>query len=315
MMEVLSAGLIVSDIVVYPIDFGKFNIDTQPIENITYASGGDALNVAVNLAGLGIDAGIAGVIGNDPPGERILSVVESAGINHECMIKSKNNQTSTSIVLCKKTGEHHFIYYGKSNDEFNESMISDAVLSEIKILNVSSAMALRSLDGKGLQELFRRAKKYGVITTLDAAHDRDDKWLEKAEEAFRYTDVFFPSYDEARMITGNAQTEKMAEFMKKYGLKIFGVKLGAKGCYITNFDDGGGKIVPAFPCDNVVDTTGAGDAFMAGFICGLLKGFYYIDCALLGSAASNYCIRHFGSTGYLPEFSRIRQMALAKEKK
>ena len=313
-MEVLSAGLIVSDIVVFPVDFGKFNVDTQPVEKITFTSGGDALNVAVNLAELGVEAGIAGVIGNDLAGEGILSTIKSAGLNYEYLARSKKHQTSSAVVLCQKSGEHHFVYYGKSNDEFSSSMISDSVLSQIKILHIGSAMALAELDGKGLEELFLRAKKYGVTTTLDAAHDVHGKWLEKVERAFENTDIFFPSYDEARMITGFEEPVKMAEFMKKYGLKIFGVKLGVKGCYVTNFKDKGGKIIPAFNCDNIVDTTGAGDAFMAGFICGLLKDFDYIDCALMGSAVSNFCIRHIGATGHLPGFENVKYLAFRNKK-
>jgi len=308
-MEVLSAGLIVSDIIVHPVDSGIFDVDTQVLENVTYATGGDALNVAVNLAKLGIDTGIAGVIGKDGSGDNILSKLESIGLNCDNIIKSEKNPTSTCVVLCEKSGERHFLYYGKTNDELIESMIPDEVLSQIKILNIGSAMALAGLDGDGMAELFKRAKKYGVTTMFDVTHDSQGKWIEKVEKAFEYTDVFIPSYVEAKMITGYEKPEEMAEFMKKYNLKIFGVKLGAQGCYITDFKKN--AIVPALPCDEIVDTTGAGDAFIAGFICGLLKGFGHIDCAKLGSAVSNYCIRHFGATGYLPDYESLKEFAFS----
>ena len=309
-IEVLSAGLIVSDIIVHPVDSGIFNIDSQTIENLNYTLGGDALNVAVNLAKLGINTGLSGVIGNDASGGHILNILESLGINHDCVVKSEKYQTSTSVVLCEKSGERHFLYYGKSNDEFDGLIIPDEILSMIKILNIGSAMALNGFgeDGEGLADLFKRAKKHGVITTLDATHDSHDKWLKKIEKALNYTDVFIPSYIEAKKITGCETPEKMAEFMKKYNLKIFGVKLGAQGCFITDFKTVS-EIIPAFECDEVVDTTGAGDAFMAGFICGLIKGFGYIDCAKLGSAVSNFCIRHFGATGYLPDFNELKDFA------
>ena len=305
-MEVLSAGLIVSDIIVHPVDSEIFDMDSQILDNITYAVGGDALNVAANLAALGIDVGLAGVIGNDASGNQILSSLQSVGINCENVMKSQKYQTSTSVVLSEKSGERHFLYYGKSNDEFGESMIPEKILSQIKILNVGSAMALGSLDGQGLADLFKRAKNYSVTTTLDVTSDSQGKWLGKIEKALEYTDVFIPSFSEAKMITGCEKPEKMAEFMKQYNVKIFGVKLGAQGCYI---DD---QIIPAFPCNEVVDTTGAGDAFMAGFICGLLKGFRTVECALLGNAVSNFCIRHFGATGYLPDFESLKKFALSQ---
>ena len=308
-MDVLSAGLMVSDIIVHPVDPGIFDRDTQILENITFATGGDALNVAVNLARLGVDTGITGVIGDDAAGNNILSALKSVGVNCENVVISEKYQTSTCVVLCEKSGERHFLYYGKSNDELNESMIPDKVLSQIKILNIGSAMALDGLDGDGMANLFKRAKKYGVTTMFDATHDSSGKWIEKVEKAFEYTDIFIPSYDEAKMITGYEKPEDMAGFMKKYNLKIFGVKLGAQGCYITDFKDA--QIVPAFYCDEVVDTTGAGDSFMSGFICGYLKGRGYVDCAKLGSAVSNYCIRHFGATGYLPDYESLEKFAFS----
>ncbi|MCL1793070.1 MAG: sugar kinase [Oscillospiraceae bacterium] len=306
-MEVLSAGLMVSDILAQPVDPDIFEMDSQALENIAFKTGGDALNVAVNLAKLGVGAGVAGVIGDDAPGRDITAKLKAAGVNCDNVEISKKNNTSACIVLCEKSGERHFLYYGKSNHEFAETMISDEALSQISILNVGSAMALDSLDGEGLARLFWRAKRQGATTTLDLTHDSDGKWLKKVEAAFEYTDVFIPSLVEAKMVTGKEDPEDMAEFMRKYKLKIFGVKLGGKGCYVTDFKEA--KIVPAFACDEVVDTTGAGDAFMAGFICALLRGFCAFDCAKLGAAASNFCIRHLGATGYLPGFESLVKFA------
>jgi len=306
-MEVLSAGLIVSDILAHPVDPGIFGMDSQALENVTFATGGDALNVAVNLARLGVDVGLAGVVGDDAPGRDILAKLAAAGVNCDNVAKSGKNRTSTCIVLCEKSGERHFLYYGKCNHEFAEHMVSDGALSKISILNVGSAMALDSLDGEGLTKLFWRAKRYGVTTTLDLTHDSSGKWLKKVEGALEHTDVFIPSFVEAKTLTGKDEPEDMAEFMRKYGLKVFGVKLGERGCYITDFKEA--KTVPAFACEDVVDTTGAGDAFMSGFICGLLRGFGPFDCAKLGAAAGNFCIRKIGANGHLPDYGTLKSFA------
>lgn len=306
-MEVLSAGLMVSDIIVHPVDPKIFEMDSCAIENVTFKTGGDALNVAVNLAKLGIGAGMAGVVGDDAAGRDITAKLAAAGVDCGNVVKSEKNRTSTCIVLCEKSGERHFLYYGKCNHEFAEPMISEEALSRISILNVGSAMALDSLDGEGLTKLFWRAKKRGVTTTLDLTHDSSGQWLKKVEGAFEYTDVFIPSLVEAKALTGMDEPEQMAEFMREYKLKIFGVKLGEKGCYITDFKQA--KTVPAFFCGEVVDTTGAGDAFMSGFICGLTKGFGPFDCAKLGAAAGNFCIRGLGATGNLPDYETLRKFA------
>jgi sugar/nucleoside kinase (ribokinase family) len=306
-MQVLSAGLMVSDILARPVDPGIFEMDSQALENVTFATGGDALNVAVNLAKLGVDVGLAGVVGDDAPGRDMITKLTEAGVDCGNVKKSEKNQTSTCIVLCEKSGERHFLYYGKCNHEFAEHMISDEALSQISILNIGSAMALDSLYGEGLAKLFWRAKKHGVTTTLDLTHDSSGKWLKKVEGAFEYTDVFIPSLVEAEAVTGKSEPEDMAEFMRGYKLKVFGVKLGERGCYITDFKEA--KIVPAIPCDEVVDTTGAGDAFMSGFICGLTKGFGPFDCAKLGVAAGNFCIRRIGANGHLPDYETLKSFA------
>ena len=306
-MEVLSAGLMVSDIIAHPVEPGIFEMDSQALENIAFKTGGDALNVAVNLANLGVGVGVAGVVGDDAAGRDIKAKLAAAGVDCENVAVSEKNQTSTCIVLCEKSGDRHFLYHGKSNHEFAETMISDETLSGISILNIGSAMALNSLDGEGLAKLFKRAKQRGVTTTLDLTHDSSGKWLEKVEAAFEYTDVFIPSLVEAKSVTGMAEPGEMAEFMRKYKLRVFGVKLGEMGCFITDFKEA--KIVPAFACDEIVDTTGAGDAFMAGFICGLTKGFGCFDCAKLGAAAGNFCIRRLGATGNMPDYGTLAKFA------
>ena len=306
-MEVLSAGLMVSDIIVHPVDPKIFEMDSQALENIAFKTGGDALNVAVNLAKLGVDVGVAGVVGDDAAGRDITAKLAAAGVDCGNVAISEKNQTSTCIVLCEKSGERHFLYHGKSNHEFAEPMISEEALSQISILNIGSAMALDSLDGEGLAKLFWRAKRHGVTTTLDLTHDSGGKWLEKIEGALEHTDVFIPSLVEAKMVTGMDEPEDMAEFMRKYKLKIFGVKLGERGCFVTDFKQA--KTVPAFSCDEVTDTTGAGDAFMSGFICALLGGFGCFDCAKLGAAAANFCIRKIGATGNLPGYETLTKFA------
>ncbi|MFA5818283.1 MAG: carbohydrate kinase family protein [Bacteroidales bacterium] len=293
-MDVLSIGLMVADIIIYPVDAGIFEKDSVRLDTIKHTSGGDALNVAINLAKLGINTGICGVVGNDPSGKFLVDEASRFGVETSGVIISDIYATSTSVVLTESNGARHFAYYGKSNDSFSYTMVSEESIKNVKLLYIGSTMSLAGIDGNGLTALFKKARSYNIKTAMDATWDNDGLWLAKIKDSLPYTDLFFPSYDEAVMITGEKSVHKMREFIAAYGVKQFGVKLGSKGCYVTDFEKE--YIIPPFDCNNVVDTTGAGDAFMSGYLVGLLNDWDIYKSAVFAGAVSNFCIRELGAT-------------------
>ncbi|MHB1485243.1 MAG: carbohydrate kinase family protein [Saccharofermentanales bacterium] len=293
-MDVLSIGLMVADIIIDPVDASIFKKDTMKINSIKYAPGGDALNVAINLAKLGVDTGVCGVVGNDPSGKFLIDEANKINVDTSNVFVTDQYATSTSIVMIEPNGERHFAYYGKSNDAFSHIMISEENIKSTKLLYVGSTMSLAGIDGIGLTRLFKMAKKNNVLTAMDATWDSDGLWFEKVKETLPYTDLFFPSYNEAVMITGEKSVHKMRKFMEKYGVKQFGVKLGDKGCYVTDFDKE--YHIPPFKCDKIVDTTGAGDAFMSGYIVGVLNKWDIYKSSVFAEAVSNFCIKELGAT-------------------
>ena len=302
-MDVLSIGLMVADIIINPVDASIFEKDSAKIDTIKFTSGGDALNVAINLAKLGIKTNICGMVGNDTSGKFLVNEANRWGVDTSGVIISDEYSTSTSVVLSESNGARHFAYYGKSNDSFTYKMISDANIKNSKIIFIGSSMALAGIDGNGLTVLFKKAKSYNIKTAMDATWDTNGLWLEKIKDALPYTDVFFPSYDEAVQITGTRSLHTMREFFSAYRLKQFGVKLGSKGCYVTDFDHE--YFIPPFGCPCVVDTTGAGDAFMSGYLVGLLKNWDIYESAVFACAVANFCIRVMGATTSNINFNEI----------
>jgi len=301
-MDILSAGLLVSDIIVSPIDASVFRADTVPIQAPKFIPGGDALNAAIHLAELGVRTGICGMAGQDSSGAFLIREAEKAGLESHIRL-SEESGTATSIVLCEPNGERHFAYYGESNDRFAPEMIPDSLLQETKILYIGSVMGLKNFRGTALRDLFRRAKQYGARTAMDATYAPDGITLAKIEEALPYTDLFFPSFCEASELTGKQDVREMRDVMALCGLGVFGVKLGKAGCYVTDFQSE--YEVSAFACDPVVDTTGAGDAFMAGYLYGFLRGWGIRDSAVFGGAVSNFCIRAYGATTNAPDLTQV----------
>lgn len=286
--DILAAGLMVYDILVSPVDASVFECDTTRINSIDYATGGDALNVAVVAAKLGMKVAMSGVVGEDMPGRTLREEAEKNGVDTAGVRISEKNKTSVSIVM-RSGGERHFAYYGEANDEFDDSYISDELLAESKLIYIGSMMALKGLEGDGLARLFERAHKFGTLTAMDSTWTNDGIWMPKLEAALPHTDIFIPSSYEAKELSGSDDPAETVRFLHEKGVKIAGVKMGKHGVYVE------GTMLPAFNCEKVIDTTGAGDSFMSGFVSGIVLGMEPAEAALLGSAVSNHCIRKVGA--------------------
>jgi len=116
------------------------------------------------------------------------------------------------------------------------------------------------------------------------------------------TDIFVPSYDEAVMITGEKDLSKMRSAFSQYGIKYLVIKLGEKGCYITDFSNE--QIIPAFKF-SAIDTTGAGDAFVGGLLFGLSTGWSLESAAVFANATAGFNVTKVGATGGVPDFDTV----------
>ena len=293
--DVIAAGLMVMDIIASPVGREVFERDTVYPDRIAYSAGGDALNVAINLAKLGAKVTIAGCVGGDPAGQALKNRLEEGGVDTGLVDVRAGVSTATSLILCDPAGERHFIYAPGANDLFAGDMLTDEALSRAQMLYVGSAMPLPGLENGVLASLMRRARSLGLITAMDAAGTPDPSWKKRIEPALPETDIFIPSLYEAQAITGEEKPEDAARYLRAHGVRVAGVKLGEDGCYI---DDGVGRFIPAFRSAKPVDTTGAGDAFMAGFVRGALMGWPAEKCARLGCAMGASCIGSLGSTSH-----------------
>lgn len=293
-MDVVCIGLLVCDIIAKPVERTIFAKDLVRPDFFKILPGGDSLNAAVNMSKLGLDVALVGVVGKDPLGEFLLEEASSNGVNIKGVVKSEKFATSTSLVIVEECGERHFVYYGEANDNLSIEDIDFDCISDTKIVHIGSAMALKTMDGSGIANLFKWAKASGKITSMDVTFDSSGKWLEKIEEALYFTDIFMPSYNEAKMISGADSTSGMRDFFKNYGLKVLAVKLGEKGCYVTDFNNE--YHINVIDNINVVDTTGAGDAFVSGFLTGMIKELNLYECGLLGNSVAAHCVTEIGAT-------------------
>jgi ribokinase len=123
------------------------------------------------------------------------------------------------------------------------------------------------------------------------------KGLALLEPIIKKTYVLMPNAVELELLTGKADHCKGADFMIGKGVKIVAVKLGGDGCYVT--DGRERHLIEAFKV-KVVDTTGAGDAFCAGFLYGLLNDKSLYECGRLGNFVASRCVMKMGARTGLP---------------
>jgi sugar/nucleoside kinase (ribokinase family) len=206
------------------------------------------------------------------------------------------------IVMINSSGERTFFYLGGANDRFTLADINWSLLDEAAVVHVGGTYLLPQFDGQGAAELFREARSAGKLTSMDVTWDTQERWRETIQPCFPHLSFFFPSYKEAAKITGKRNPEEMAVLLQDWGVRNVVIKLGAEGCYVKPAAAAGFS-VPACAA-TVVDTTGAGDSFVAGFLSGLLRGWDLDECAGFACAVAALNIQSVGATGGMPTFEQ-----------
>ena len=292
--DILCMGIGCYDVVIRHLPEDFMEGGTVQIENLTTSTGGDALNASVDLTRLGMKVGFLSVLGNDAWGRSVRADLEKKGVDTSAVQMRDDFRTCVSYVLVEKNGDRHFaVNFPENPMPLHNSDISDELLASTRHIHAASCNALGSMDDE-LDVLFRRAHEMGVTTSMDTGADPTGRWFDRIRETIKYCDIFFPSHYEAvSYCGGETDVLKMKEFFRDKGVKIFGVKMGEKGVFVTDFKEDI-FMEPLFT-GTPVDTTGAGDAFCSTFVAGIVRGMSLRDAAALGQAQSAHIIRTVGA--------------------
>lgn len=301
-MDILCVGQLVTDILVKPVDSVDFGVDTKRVEHISVKNGGDCMNTAIDLAKLGNSVSFAGKVGNDGSGDFLAKTLKEYGVDTKGLKVSSDAATSSVIVLINGKGERVFLYHGGTNDTFKYEDIDLSLIDECKVVHVGGTYLLPLFDGEGAAKLFRLAQSKKRLTSMDVTWDTTGRWLEIIRPCLKYLNFFMPSYKEASLITGRNSPEEIAEVLQSEGVGVVVVKLGKDGCYVKGDDKG--FYYPAYDV-KVVDTTGAGDSFVAGFLTGVVRNWSLEKCTQFASAVSAHCIQEVGATTGVPGFEDV----------
>jgi len=293
-MDVLCLGLVILDVLVkLKHNSTDFKEDLTIVDEVSLCSGGNALNTALALSKLGMNAGILGKIGCDFFGDSLIRIITECGCDTRGLARDRNVDTSVTLALVRPDGQRNFLHYSAASSSLNEKDIDTHLISDSKILHIAGALLLPGLDGNPMANVLRAAKKGNIKTSLDVSWDPYNKWMKKLKPCLPYIDIFLPNLEEGKRLTGKEKPREIADVLLSYGIGIVGLKLEEKGCYLKT--DNEEYLLPAYKV-KTVDLTGAGDCFIAGFLAGISRGFNIERSGMLANAVGAMCVSYLGAT-------------------
>lgn len=292
-MEAFVLGNATLDVICYPVD------DVPRHESITFqrsmiSPGGCGSNVALGLASLGVPTGLAATIGDDDAAFLLEAYWDKVGLDHRYVRRIPGEHTGVSVGLVDTDLQPRFVHTSGANAWLDSSTLDLKGICELgcRSLHVAGFFVLPGLLKDPFASALAEARTAGLEISLDVVQtprmdDPSYLWT-----CLPNVDLFFCNFGEAVRLTGIDDPAKAGSFFRERGAGAVCLKLGNEGCLVDS--DGFRGIVPAEVVD-VVDTTGAGDAFAAGFIAARLKGMRVEDACKAGNAAGARVVSSFGA--------------------
>ncbi len=291
--QVVCAGLIVADHVCPPLDHLPRPGEIVQVDELLLNIGGGAANTAVDLARLGVSAAVAARVGGDAFGQFAAQTLKEAGVATDHVLTDARRPTSQTLIVNVRGQDRRFIHTQGANAGFVAADLDAALEHPPRVLHIGYFLILPNLRADELALRFARARQAGVITVLDVATPGPGRYLEALEVVLPHTDVFVPNSDEAELISSISDPVHQAQLFHNMGAARVVVTRGEHGLVSISNDL---KVrLGAYPTD-LVDGSGGGDAFNAGYIAGLLEGRSELECLKLASALGASCVRAVGTT-------------------
>jgi sugar/nucleoside kinase (ribokinase family) len=306
---VLSAGILVVDHLSSPIARLPRAGELVLCDRLPLAIGGCAANVAIDLARVGVGVGVAGCVGRDPFGQFLVDRLTADGVETSAIRMLDDVATSGTLIINIVGEDRRFIHAAGANAVMRADDIPLERIRQAKVFYVGGYLLMPALEGPaGLAALFREARAVDITTVLDVVVPGPGDHWSKLEPLLAETDVFLPNEDEAAIITGLTDPLDQAQRFRDAGAGTVVITRGDQGTLLVN--DTLRIQAGAYPT-NFVGGTGAGDAFDAGYIAGLLAGEGPIGCLKWGAALGASCVRSISATESV--FTREEALAFMRE--
>ena len=278
------------DILVSSVERETFFSGKQKVDSIKMYPGGDALNEALVLSHFKADTKLISILGDDLMGQTILKHLEAENVLYNDNILQKNIETYISLVMIDPDGERSFV--GNRDGSVRKLDLPHIEIDDdAQIISFASLFISPILNNEKLEVLFSDIRKKGKILCVDCSTPKNNEKIEDLS-CLKHADYFFCNLSEAISLCGNGTIEEIMDRFERMRINAI-VKCGKQGCYCH------GKHYPTEMLDHMIDSTGAGDSFAAGFILSLSQGKSIDQCLETANRFGRKACEHIGATQWI----------------
>ncbi|MHC1681872.1 MAG: carbohydrate kinase family protein [Clostridiaceae bacterium] len=270
--------------------------------------GGSPANIAMNVKNLGGNSAMAACVGNDGLGDFLIQHLENNSIDTNYIIRA-NFSTSMVLVTKSRTTPVPIFYRGADyNLAYNENL--EYALKNSKIVHFSCWPISQEPSRSIIERVIEEARKNNTLVSFDPNYhemiwQKDHDGIEYIKNIIGKVDIVKPSEVDAERIFGADAPENQVKKFIGLGAKLVIMTLGKDGAVVSNGLD---TISFNTLASDVVDTTGAGDAFWSGFYTAIIKGYSLKESLNLGFAVSAYKLKYVGAVVELPTLEKIKEL-------
>lgn len=270
--------------------------------------GGSPANIAVNAKKLGIHSQISAAVGNDGLGNFLLKQLQLAGVNTR-YVQQAEDVTSMVVVTKSKSTPIPVFYRGADYHLSYNAELEEALLNS-KIVHFSCWPISKAPARHTIERVIEEAKKNRILVCFDPNYhpmlwQKGEDGAEYVKSIINQVDIIKPSEDDAERLFGKDTPEHQIDKFLKLGAKLVIMTLGKDGAAVS---DGTEMVKYRTLATEVVDTTGAGDAFWSGFYAAVIEGCTVREAISLGLAVSAYKLKYLGAVADLPKLEVIKKL-------
>ena len=306
--RVLCAGILVGDLFVPPLARLPAAGELLVTDDFLMGAGGCAANVAVVLSKLGVASRVVGRVGRDSFGDFVTDSLAGLGIDVSFIGRSEMMGTAKTVIVPVAGDDRRYIHTVGANADLTGHDFVPGAMAGIDVVYLGGYLVLPGLNPKAVVELFEAARRAGAQTLLDVVLPGDTQAsMDDLRSILPSVDFFLPNDDEARQLTGERDPEGQAAVFNEAGAETVIITMGSEGLLVRTATDS--RYVAA-PTVDVVDGSGAGDAFAAGLNVGMLEGWPLERSLMFASEVGALACRALGCSAGIPDRQQVfRRMA------
>ncbi|MHA6530061.1 carbohydrate kinase family protein [Paenibacillus sp. BAC0078] len=280
--------------------------DTFQSAGYTKFLGGSPSNIAINVKKLGISSFMVSAVGEDGFGEFLVDRLRREGMEPHGI--QRNSDSTSLVVVSKSKATPAPIFYRSADYQLAYTPTLEDALKNSKIVHFSCWPVSRIPARHTIERLIGEARNQGTLIGFDPNYhpgiwQKGEDGVQYVKSLFSKVDIIKPSEDDAERLFGKDTPSNQLEKFLELGAKLVILTLGKDGAIVSNGREA--RIFDTLATD-IVDTTGAGDAFWSGFYAAAVKGHTLQDALNLGFAVSAFKLRYTGAVVDLPKLEDIQ---------